>query len=151
MGIGVTHPSALTIMGTDWPWWLHDLLTENEMARVTVELGFIGLFLVYLLRILIAAFAFRCGMSFKDPAYRSLGIVLMLYLGLGIMGSIMLDPTAGLYYWGALGVILAMRRFEHLARTKSEPTVVASRARLSPSAAYSDGHPTGYPSSRAGV
>src|SRR6202048_3267714 len=36
MGIGTTHPSALTIMGVDWPWWLNDLITEQEMARVAV-------------------------------------------------------------------------------------------------------------------
>ena len=149
VGIGATHPSALTIMGTEWPWWLHDLLTENEMARVTVELGLIGLLLVYSLRIMIAAFALRSALSLKDPAYRALAIVLMLYLALGIIGSIMLDPTAGLYYWGGLGIVLAMRRLEQLAHRDARATLSAGRAGLRPSTVYSDGHPAGYPSSRA--
>jgi hypothetical protein len=115
MGIGTTHPSALTIMGVDWPWWLNDLITEQEMARVVVELGPIGLILIYFLRILVAVFALRCAMRFKDPAYRALGIVLAVYLAISIIGSIMLNVTADLYYWGALGLVLTMRQLEQSA------------------------------------
>jgi hypothetical protein len=117
MGIGTTHPSAVTIMGVEFPSWL-PLLVEDEMARVTVELGLIGLMLIYFLRFLIAAFALRCAMTFKDPAYRALGIVLAVHLALGIIGSIMLNVTAGLYYWGALGVVLTMRWLEQSAGAK---------------------------------
>jgi hypothetical protein len=115
MGIGATHPSAMTIMGVEWPWWLQDLITEDEMARVTVELGVIGLILVYSLRLLIAAFALRCAMTFKDPSYRALGIVLAVYLALGMIEPIMLNGTLGLYYWGSLGLVLTMRRLEQSA------------------------------------
>jgi hypothetical protein len=115
MGIGTTHPSAMTIMGAEWPWWLEDLLTEDEMARVTVELGVIGLILVYSLRFLVAAFALRCAMTFKDPSYRALGIVLAVYLALGVIEPIMLNVTLGLYYWGSLGLVLTMRRLEQSA------------------------------------
>jgi len=121
MGIGATHPSALTIMGAEFPWWLPDeLLTEDEMARVTVELGPIGLMVYYLLlRFLIAAVALRCAMLFKDPAYRALGIVLAVYLALGLLYvPIMLNVTAALYYWGGLGLVLAMRRLEQSAGTE---------------------------------
>jgi len=118
VGIGTTHPSAMAIMGTDWPWWLQGMFTEAEMARVTVELGFVGLFLTYLLRLLIAVVAFRSSLSFKDPVYRSFGIVLAIYLGLGVIGSIILNPTAGLYYWGSLGLVFAMRRLEQTAHRK---------------------------------
>jgi len=119
MGIGTTHPAALTIMGTESRWWLHDdLLTEEEMARVTVELGVIGLLLTCLLRFLIAAFALHCAMSFKDPAYRALGIGLMVYLALGIIFPVIFNATIGLYYWGALGLMLTMRRFEQSVEAK---------------------------------
>src|SRR5262249_48338848 len=83
-GIGTTHPSAITIMGVDSPWWwLNGLLTEGEMARVAEELGLIGLMLIYFWRFLIAAFALRCAMTFKDPAYRALGIVFTVNLAMG--------------------------------------------------------------------
>ena len=126
MGIGTTHPAALSIMGATFPSWLNDLLTEAEMARVTVELGPIGLVVYYLLlRFLIAAFALRCARSFKDPAYRALGFVLAIYLALGFLYlPIMLNVTAGLYYWGGLGLVLAMRQLEQSAATEFGTVVV---------------------------
>jgi hypothetical protein len=116
IGIGATHPATLTIMGTEFPWWwAQDLLVEDEMARVTVELGLIGLLLIYFLRFLIPAFALRCAMSFKDPAYRALGIALAVHLAVGVIAPIILNATLGLYYWGSLGLVLAMRRLEQSA------------------------------------
>jgi hypothetical protein len=133
MGIGATHPSALTIMGTREPWWLGDLLIEDEMARVTVELGFIGFLLIYLLRFVIVGFALHCALSFKDPAYRALGIVLMIHLAVAsVFGSITLNVTSGLYYWGALGLVLAMRRFEQSPRTQVRAMLVPGPTKLKP-------------------
>src|SRR5262249_61765951 len=101
----------------------------------------IGLILIYLIRLLIFAFGLRCTLSFKDPAYRALGIVLAVYLGLGITGQIMLNATAGLYYWGALGLLLAMRQFEQSARKEAGTMFAPSRTRLAPSAIHSRGSP----------
>jgi hypothetical protein len=116
IGIGSTHAASLSIMGAAVTWWLPpELWTEPEMARVTVEQGPIGLLLNYFLRFLIAAFALRCAMSFKDPADRALGIVLAVWLALGLINSVMLNVTVGLYYWGALGLVLAMLRLEQSA------------------------------------
>jgi hypothetical protein len=132
MGIGATHPSAFTIMGTEEPWWLGDLLTEDEAARVTVELGLIGLMLIYLPRFLIIGLALRWALSFKSPAYRVLGIVLTAYLTVAIVGQIVFNATAGLYYWGAVGLLLAMRRFEQSPRTQVRPMLVPGRPKLRP-------------------
>jgi hypothetical protein len=118
------------IMGAYEPWWLNGITPEDEMARVTVELGVIGLLLNFFLRCLIAAFALRCAMSFRDPAYRALGIVLAVYLALGILVAIINNATAGLYYWGALGLVLTMRQLEQFARTKAGTTLAASRPRI---------------------
>jgi hypothetical protein len=134
MGIGTTHASALTIMGVERAWWLQDLETEAEMARVTVEIGVIGLLLTWFMRCLIAMFALRCARSFKDPAYRALGIVLAIHLALGIIMPVILNVTAGLYYWGALGLVLAMRRLEQstaaeagtISAMKRRPKIAAS-------------------------
>jgi hypothetical protein len=136
VGIGTTHPSALTIMGVDLPWWLNEeLFTEDEMARVTVECGIIGLVLTYLLRLFIAVFALRYATSFKDPAYRALGIALAVYLALGIIAPIILNVTAGLYYWGALGLMITMRQLEQTARRNVKiviPRGANKRAALQP-------------------
>jgi hypothetical protein len=129
-GIGTTHNAALTIMGTADPWWLHNLIFEDEMARVTAELGVIGLLLNYFVRFLIAASALRWGISFKDPAYRALGIVLAVHLALGIALPIIFNPTAALYYWGALGLVLTMRRLEQSIGMKAARALTVSRARI---------------------
>jgi hypothetical protein len=129
-GIGATNNAAFIIMGTTDQWWLHGLFVEDEMARVTEELGVIGLLLNYFLRCLIAAFSFRWGRSFKDPAYRALGIVLAVYLALGIASPIIFNPTAALYYWGALGLVLTMRRLEQSVGMKGRLLPTATRARI---------------------
>jgi hypothetical protein len=131
VGIGTTHPAALAIMGAEFPWWL-DVFTETEMARVTTEQGLIGLLLTYFLRLLIPAFALRCAMRFKDPAYRVLGIVFAVYLAQGIVSQIIFNLTAGLYYWGALGVVLAMWRLEQSAGAKLETVPVRRADRTNP-------------------
>jgi hypothetical protein len=119
LGIGTTQPAAVAIMGSEFPSWVSDeLLVEDEMARVTVELGLIGLLLCYSLRFLVAAVALRSAMSFKASGFRSLGIVLAVHLAMGLVVPVILSATAGLYYWGALGLVLTMRRFEQFASTK---------------------------------
>jgi hypothetical protein len=132
MGIGATHPSAFTIMGTQEASWLGDLLPEDEAARVTVELGLIGLMLIYLPRFLIIGLALRWALSFKALAYRVLGIVLTGYLTVAIVGQIVFNATAGLYYWGAVGLLFAMRRFEQSPRTQVRPMLVPGRPKLRP-------------------
>src|SRR5262249_11073850 len=134
MGIGTTHPSAFTITGTGEARWLGDLLTEGELPQVTVELGLIGLILIYLPRFLIIGLALRWARSFKAPAYRALGIVLTTHLTVvAISGQIVFNTTAGLYYWGAVGLLLfAMRRFEQSPRTQVRPMLVPGRSKLRP-------------------
>jgi hypothetical protein len=119
LGIGVTHPSALMLTGDSSAWWLSGVFVEGEMARVTVELGVVGLLLIFGLRVLVAVFALRSVSSFHDPAFRALSIALAVYLMLGLIGSLILNATAGLYYWGALGLVLAMRRLEQVAHANA--------------------------------
>jgi len=129
-GIGTTHPSALAIVGATWSWWLEGLQTETEMARVTVELGAIGLLLIFGLRIMVVVFALRSAFLFRGPVYRAFGFVLTVHLALGLINSIMLSATEGLYYWGALGLVFAMRRLEQAERTKAETVPVSVQTTL---------------------
>jgi hypothetical protein len=127
LGIGVTHPSALSVMEARSAWWLQDIAVEGELARVSVEMGLIGLLLVLGLRLIVAVFALRCALSFKDPVYRAFGIVLTVHLALGIANSIILNVTAGLYYWGALGLMLTMLRLERAAHAAAGTRFSLSR------------------------
>jgi hypothetical protein len=122
-GIGTAHPAALSLMGAQFPWWLpYGTVTEDEISRVMVEQGPIGFLLNYFLRFLIAAFGLRCARSFKDPAYRALGIVLAVWLVIGIPMGIVINFIHSLYYWGTLGLVLAMRRLEQSAGAVLVPT-----------------------------
>jgi hypothetical protein len=132
MGIGTTHPSASTIVGIQEAPWLGDLFTEGELPQVTVELGLIGLILIYLPRFLIIGLALRWALSFKAPAYRALGIVLTTHVTVAIVGQIVFNTTAGLYYWGAVGLLFAMRRFEQSPHTQVRPMLVPGRSKLRP-------------------
>ena len=80
LGIGTTNVGATTIMGVDWPWWLGNLLFEDELARIVIELGIIGFVVLVLIRIVIFYFAFRCATSLKEPAFRALAIVLTAFM-----------------------------------------------------------------------
>src|SRR5262249_59070218 len=91
IGIGATHPAAFTIMGTEEPWWQGGLSAEDEAARVTIELGLIGLMLIYLPRFLIIWLALRSTLSFKTPAYRVLGIVLTAHLTVATVGQVVFN------------------------------------------------------------
>jgi hypothetical protein len=42
----------------------------------------------------------------------------MIYLALGIIFPVIFNATIGLYYWGALGLMLTMRRFEQSVEAK---------------------------------
>jgi hypothetical protein len=131
LGIGTTHPAAITVMGTTSAWWLGSLLREEEMARVTVELGLIGLLLMLSLRIFVAVFAISCVRRFKDPGHRAFAIVLAIYLTLAIISAIILNATAAVYYWGALGLVLAMQRFEQFpARVKVSAASISSGSKF---------------------
>jgi hypothetical protein len=130
LGIGTTHPAALMVMGTDQPWWLQDLLTEGELARITVETGIIGLTLTLFLRILITLIALRWAITFRDPIYRALGISLAVYLAFALSSSIMLNPTAGLYYWGTFGLLIVMRELDRRALSRSRSVVTLTRTPL---------------------
>jgi hypothetical protein len=119
LGIGVTHNSAMRIMGADSPWWLSGLLFESEPPRIVVEMGIFGFILQYIIRVLVVAVAIGSVMSFKDKASRALGIVLLPHLALGIWVPLVNNVAAGMYYWGAFGLVLAMRRLEQRAHTEA--------------------------------
>jgi hypothetical protein len=130
-GIGTAHPSSLMIMGAEWPWWLGDSWMEAEIARVTTELGVVGLILIYVARILIAIWAVRSTISFTDPVYRAFGIVLAIYLGLSILQAVIFDATAGLFYWGAAGLVMTMCRFQAEKQRRSALLIRPNGLRLS--------------------
>lgn len=110
-GIGSTHQTAAGLTPGIPPYsWLQGLVIEAESGRVMVELGPIGFVLVYLLRFLLAALAFRQVLSLRTRFHRALATSCFLYFLNSIPGGVIFDVTSGVYFWFFAGLlILAMR------------------------------------------
>ena len=101
-------------MGTKDFWWLDGKFYEQEAARVVEETGVIGFILVYAARIWLSVKAISLGVRFRTPLYAAMagGIAgfFVQYLFLIVINN----PTGGIYYWFAAGLLFAMYRVELL-------------------------------------
>jgi len=61
---------------------------------------------------------------------RALGIPLAIPLALALVVRLVNNSTASIYYWGALGVVVAMRRLEQTARAQARTMADVNRNEL---------------------
>jgi hypothetical protein len=121
LGIGVTHGAAGAVMGmgTLDPWWLHGQSFELETGRVMQELGMFGFMLVFAVRVYLIFLAATMVTRLRTPLFKALSAVIaglfVLHLGLSVINN----PTAGLYYWFAAGLLFAMYRLDMIAQTST--------------------------------
>lgn len=116
VGIGTTHAAAGTIMASgSWTnaWWLQNLFFEAELARVAVEVGLPGFMLVVSTRIALLALALRLTYGLRSRLFKAIGSTICVYIALQLVSNLINNPTAGLYYWFAIGLLLALYRLEH--------------------------------------
>jgi hypothetical protein len=111
-GIGSTHGSAATIMGTNSYWWLGGVIVESETARVYQEAGIFGFLLVYAARIWLVIAAIRVGLRFKTPLYAAMSGVIAAFFAQSIALTVVNNPTEGIYYWFCAGLVFCMHRLE---------------------------------------
>jgi hypothetical protein len=124
LGIGTTHASTGTIMGLASyydAWWLQGLIAEAEPARIVLELGLPGFALVLAARLIVFVMALRVALMLRTRLLKTLAVTISVYLGLQIVGSIVNNPTGGLYYWFAIGLLFASYRLEQSPQTQSTP------------------------------
>jgi hypothetical protein len=131
-GIGSTHGSAAVIMGTVDFWWLDGRYYENEGARVLEETGVIGFILVYAARIWLLVKAITLGVRFRTPLYAATAGVIAGFFALYLFWIVINNPTAGIYYWFAAGLLFAMYRLE-LQKASTPLPASVSRSRAAPS------------------
>jgi hypothetical protein len=129
-GMASTHASAATIMGTKDYWWLDGKFNEQEAARVAQETGVIGFILVYAARIWLTLKAIRLGVRFQTPLFVAMAGVIagffVQYLALIVINN----PTGGIYYWFAAGLLFAMYRVETAEKSARSPASVSARKRI---------------------
>jgi hypothetical protein len=130
-GLASTHGSAITIMGTTDYRWLDGLFVETEPARVLQETGVIGFILVYVARIWLLVKAISLGRRFRTLLYAAMAGVIAGFLAQHSVALIVINnPTAGIYYWFAAGLLFAMYRLELQEATASLPTSAPRRQQL---------------------
>lgn len=126
-GIGATHQTAATLAPDVVPYsWLHGITIEVESGRVMIELGPAGFFLIYLIRISLAIFAFRQILVLRTRFHRAIATASFLFLLTAITGGVVFDVTSDLYYWFLAGLLMLAIRLDREAVQK------AARAAASP-------------------
>jgi hypothetical protein len=117
-GMASTNAAAITIMGTqDW-WWLNGIFAEAETARVLQETGVVGFVLVYAARIWLLVRAITLGVRFKTPLYAAMSGLIAAFFAQYLVVIVINNPTGGIYYWFAAGLLFAMYRLEVQGRTQ---------------------------------
>ena len=111
-GLASTHGSAVTIMGTNIFWWLEGHFFEQEGARVLQETGVIGFILVYAARVWLLVKAISLGVRFRTPLYAAMAGVIAGLFAQDLFLIVINNPTGGIYYWFAAGLLFAMYRLE---------------------------------------
>jgi hypothetical protein len=131
-GIGSSHQTAATLAGHLVPYsWLKGLLLEAETGKVMVELGPIGFFLLYAIRLYLAAFALHKALTLRSRLHRTVAAAAFVYFLAAIPGGVVFDVTAGVYYWffgGLLTLVMALDR-EALRASVPSPAVPATKAK----------------------
>jgi hypothetical protein len=119
-GIGATHQAATAVTKGIVPYsWLEGHLIEVESGRVMLELGPIGFFLVYFVRIYLAAYAFGQVFKLRTRFHRAVAIGSLLFFLSAIPGGAVFDVTSDVYYWFFAGLLVLAVRLDREAVQKA--------------------------------
>jgi hypothetical protein len=129
-GMASTHSSAVTMMGTKEFWWLDGNFFEQESARVLQETGVIGFILVYAARIWLVVKAIGLGVRFRTPLYAAMAGVIAGFFAQYLALIVINNPTGGIYYWFAAGLLFAMYRLESREKSAPSPALASTREQL---------------------
>jgi hypothetical protein len=135
-GMASTNGVAIAILGDASFSWLNGVFSEAETARVFQETGVIGFILVYSTRIWLVVSAVRLGVRFRTPLYAAMSGVIAAFLAQNVVLIVINNPTGGIYYWFAAGLLFAMYRLERQEKTvpRATPVVTPHRERASSAA-----------------
>jgi hypothetical protein len=124
-GIGATHQTAATLASSLIPYsWLKGNIVEAESGRVMLELGSVGFFLVYFVRLYLAVFSFRQAVTLRSRFHRTLATACFLFFLTAIPGGAVFDVISDVYYWFFAGLlVLAMKLDRAAVRAASRPVV----------------------------
>jgi hypothetical protein len=129
-GIGSTHQTAAALTPGIVPYsWLHGLIVEVESGRVMIELGPIGFFLVYFVRVFLALYAFLQVLALRTRFHRAIATASLLFFLAAIPGGVVFDVTSDLFYWFFAGLLLTAVRLDRDPLPKSAGAAFAAAPR----------------------
>ncbi len=112
-GTGITHPGAAALeQGLNLKPSEPVPLFEAEYARVLVELGWVGAFLWYLVRIALLFAIWRVYRELRTPELKCWAFVIFLVHLLTLNTSVVLNHTFAIYYWLLAGIAFGLPRLE---------------------------------------
>jgi hypothetical protein len=119
LGIGATHQTAAAVSpaGVVPYSWLHGLAVEVETGRIMVEIGAVGFLSVYFVRLLLVGIALTQALRLRTRFHRALATASFLFLLIQVLGGVVFDVTAGVYYWFFAGLTFAAIRLDQKVAT----------------------------------
>lgn len=125
MGIGATHQTAMAVTPGIVPYsWLNGMVTEVETGRIAVELGAVGLLLIYFIRIFLTLFALRQVFRLRTRFHRALATAAFLFALFQLPGGAIFDVTSGVFYWFFPGLLMTAIKLDEIAATAARPAAV---------------------------
>ncbi len=110
-GIGATHQTAEAVTRGIEPYsWLEGNLVEDEPGRVMLELGPLGFFLIYFVRVQLVLMSIAQVFRLRTPLGRAVSISCALFFLAHLPGGVVFNVTADVYYWYFAGLLLLARR-----------------------------------------
>lgn len=87
---------------------------ENEMGRIGLELGPVGFFLWYSLRLVLLFTLFRVFLQLTHPFLRQLALSAFVYQGVTFIAQMVYNHTANIYHWFFYGFIFLLPYLERV-------------------------------------
>ncbi|MBE9109137.1 hypothetical protein IQ273_06845 [Nodosilinea sp. LEGE 07298] len=87
---------------------------ENEMGRVGLEVGPIGFFLWYGLRLVLLFTLFKVFLQLTHPFLRQLALSVFVYQGVTFIAQMVYNHTANVYHWFFYGFIFLLPYLERI-------------------------------------
>ncbi|MBW8873598.1 MAG: hypothetical protein JF614_01425 [Acidobacteria bacterium] len=134
LGIGSTHQTAAAVTPGIPPYsWLHGLAVEVETGRIMVEIGAVGFLSVYFVRLLLVGIALIQSLRLRTRFHRALATASFLFLLIQVLGGVVFDVTAGVYYWLFAGLLFLAIRLDQ--KVATAPRKAAATVAVLPAAA----------------
>jgi hypothetical protein len=87
--------------------------SEGETGRVVIEIGLLGFFLWYGLRIVLLISLGSVFLKLKNPFYKELALAIFLFQLINIIGQLITNPTMLFYFWFFSGFIYLLPALEY--------------------------------------